>query len=284
MVRLLWLWTVALAGAAAFPAWFWLGSGFNLAPESDRLLTGFSLMTWGELAQYDRSPVRTVLIAAAAGVMALALIANPLVSGGMIETLVADDGSTTLRRFTRGAGRFFWRYLRLLAYALATAAMAFGLVAAAFSPIGKRLSDSAWEPAPVIGALVQGTLLFVAAGILLLALDFARAGLALNDDRHVLRSWFCALGLVLHRFLSTVPLMLVPVVIFALLSAVYLIYVRFTPTNAAWLVLILLLVQQALMYCRAFLRVSLVASVLEYLRLSSSPPEPPAAVEAPAPV
>jgi hypothetical protein len=57
VVTLLWFWTVALAGTAAFPTWVWLGRGFNWAPESDRMLTGFSFMTLWELGQYDRSSV-----------------------------------------------------------------------------------------------------------------------------------------------------------------------------------------------------------------------------------
>ena len=78
------------------------------------------------------------------------------------------------------------------------------------------------------------------------------------------------------------PLLLVPVAIFALLSVVYLIYVRFTPADAAWLILILFLLQQTLMYCRAFLRVSLVASVLEYQRRITPRPETPEVDAAPA--
>jgi len=284
VVTLLWFWTIALAGTAALPTWYWLGRGFNLAPESDRMLTGFSFMTLGELGQYDRSPVRGILLAAAAAVMLLALLANPLVSGGLMETLIADDGPTTLQRFMRGAGRFFWRFLRLLAYAFVTAGVTLGLLMAAFSPVNKRLSESAWEPATVVGGLVQGALLVAVGGILLLALDFARARLAVNDDRRVLRSWLYGLGLVLRRLPSTLPLLLAPVAIFAFLSGVYLVYVRFTPANAAWLILILFLVQQTLMYCRAFLRVSLVSSVLEYHRMMNPRPETlTAVVETPGP-
>jgi hypothetical protein len=278
LVALLWLWTMTLAAVAAFPAWLWLGRGFDLAPESDHMLTGFSFVTLAELAQYDRSSVRGVLMSIVFAMIILAFLSNPLVSGGMLEALTANDENSALQRFTRGAGRYFWRFLRLLIYALITTAVFSGAFLAGFTPLSNKLANSTWEMASIVGGLFQAAGLAFILGVLMLALDFARVRLAAEEDRRALRSWFSSLGMVTRRLPATLPLLLVPVAIFALLGGTYLAYARFVPANTALLILTLIAIQQMVMFCRASLRVSVVSSVIEFqqgLRVSRGEAAPP---------
>jgi hypothetical protein len=277
LVAILWFWTLLLASLAALPAWAWFSRGFNLAPESDRLLSDFNFLAVAELGQYDRSSVFSLLNVSMFGVALFALLANPLVSGGLIENLMARDGESTLRRFLRGGGRYFWRYLRLLAYGIVTGGLALSILAASLSPLSDRLSESSWEPGGLVGAMLVAAILFLAGGLVLTALDFARVRIAGSDTRRVLRTWLSSLGFVLRRIVPALSLFLVPTLIFVAVLGLYGVYLRYVPAHTSLLILLMFLVQQAVMFCRASLRVSLVSSVLEYHQQAA----PPAFVPAP---
>lgn len=272
LVALLWCWTLTLAALAAYPAWLWLGRAFNLAPESDRMLTGFNLGVFSELAQYDRSPIQGIVMASLVGVVLLAILANPFLSGGLIEALLAHDEATILQRFFRGAGHYFWRYLRLLIYGLITAVLAMLILSPVFTVTSRSLQDSPWEPAPVVGSAVQMIVLLVVGALLLLTLDFARIRTAVDESRRTLRIWISSFGFVLRRIPAAFGIFVVPVAIFALVAALYAVFCTYTPSHTWLLILVTILVQQIVMYIRTGLRVALVASELEYFRAACPPP------------
>lgn len=281
LIALLWLWNLTLAFLGVLPAWIWLGSAVEFAPESDRLLTGFNFSLFSELGQYDRSPIRAVAMAAIFGVALLALLTNPLVSGGLLETLLTRDDSKTLVRFFRGAGRFFWRYLRLTIYAVVSSAVVFGIEIPIFAPIAKRAGDSAWELAPFVAGLFQGGLLLLMGAYFSMALDYARIRTARDDSRRALRIWFGSLRFVLIHPLAAFGILITTVFLYAVTIALYAGIRGLLPLNLGFAIALVIILQQIVMFIRTQLRVALIAGEIAFYDRALPPVAQSAPVEAP---
>lgn len=274
---LVWCWTLLLAGIAAFPAWIWLGQGFDLRPESDRLLSGFSFSVFAELAQYDRSPVGGILFAVLFGVLGLALLANPLLSGGLIE-LLAKRGreSPPMGQFWHGAGFYFWRFFRLLIYAAVTAILIFAAAGAALAPFVRWLDERSWEPGFLLGRLLAAGLLSVLGAWILLALDFARARTAIEESRRTFRNWIWSFLFVWRHPVIAFGMLVSAAMLFAVAAGIYA-AVRGSLNPSAWAAIALTIVlQQLLMWYRCSLRIGLVAAQLACYRQLFPPAAAPA--------
>ncbi len=279
LTALLWFWSLILASMAAFPAWIWLGQGFNLRPESDGLLSGFNFALFGELAKYDRSPVRGILFASLLCVSVLAGIANPLVSGGTLEVLrKGKDESKPMKHFWRGAGLHFWRFLRLLLYAAVTAVILLAAVGGAFSAIVVWLDDRPWETGFLLGRLASVSVLAFIGAWILLALDFARVRTAAEGSSRTLRTWFWALVFVWRRPFTTFGLTASMALLFVVAAGVYTAASsRLNPS--LWTAIAASIVLQQLLMCyRTSLRVGLVAAELACYRQLFPPAAAPPVV------
>ncbi len=269
----LWFWSLLLSSMAAFPAWIWLGQGFNLRPESDRLLSGFNFALFGELAKYDRSPVRGILFASLFCVLVLAGLANPLISGGTLEVLgKGKDESKPMKHFWYGAGLHFWRFLRLLLYAGVTAVILLGVVGGAFSALISRLDDLPWETGFFLGRLASMSVLAFLSAWILLALDFARVRTAVEESSRTLRTWFWALVFIWRRPFTTFGMMASMALLFVAAAGLYTAACsRLNP--ALWTAIAAgIALQQLLMWYRTSLRVGLVAAELAcYLKIGTLP-------------
>ena len=269
LTLLLWALSLVLAAVAALPAWRWLGSAFNLAPESDRFLDGFSLGLLRELGQYDRSPVWGMVFAGMFGVAAVVLLANPLIAGGILETLTSSDRAPFLHRFFRGAGRFYARFLLLLAYTLAAGTVILGLVSLAFGRAANRAMDSGWEPA-AFAVLGLGIVLAAAvAAFFSLALDFARIRMALDDDRKTLRIWLSALRFTCVRFAGAFGILVFLALLFGMVLAGYFAFGTLVPARTWVFILLTVAVQQVVVVNRVAFRIALVRAELRYFELCS---------------
>jgi hypothetical protein len=284
LVAMLYCWLFILAALAAAPAWLWLRKGFDLALESDKMLGGFQIGVFSELAQYDRSSISGLVMAALTGVLLLGLMANPLVAGGLIETLLGSDDVPALQKFFRGAGRYFWRYLSLLAYTLMTAALLLAILTPAFTALDKRLRESLWEPAPMLGSFVKWLVMAALGAFLLLSLDFSRIRTATEDSRRTLRVWFASLRLVGRRGFAMFGILAFPVALFAGAAALYGVFSLHAPSHTWLWILLLLAIQQAMILLRSGLRVALVSSEIACYQMLAAKPEPvraePAAISA----
>ncbi len=277
LIMVLWLWSLLLAAMAAFPAWFWLGRGFDLRPESDVLLSGFNFSLFAELGHYDRSPVRGILSAILLAALALAFLANPLISGGLLETLRQGKSKPSpMKHFCHGAGLYFWRFLRLLVYASITAAILLGAVSRALSPLVNWFDDHPWETGYLIGRVASTAALSLVAVWILLALDFARIRTLIEGSRRTLQAWCWSLLIIWRRPLVTFGLFALNAVLFAAAAGIYTaIFIKLDASTWTAIGLIVVL-QQLVLWYRAGLRVNLVAAELAcYQRLFPPTPAPP---------
>lgn len=261
LASLLWLWNLAFASVLALPVWTWWHGATARAPEADRLLSRFSFSVFGELVRND--PSITTLVSTFWAVALLALVGQAFVAGGTIEVLTSDDARPFLHRFFRGAGHFFWRFLRAgLVGAVAFLPVALVLTAA-FGPINRALEEADWEPAWYLGQATFLFLLALLALVVFLALDYARIRMARDDSRRTIRAFFGGVRFVATHPRATIGVWLVIAVLTAVVFALYLAYDEIVPATTWGAILLTLVVQQLTVWLRAGLRVAMVAGEIE---------------------
>lgn len=273
----LWLVNLTLAAAAATPAMLAFREAFDRAPAADRLRQGFSFGLTVELLQAWPGRLAT-LVSFALAAAVLALLANALTSGGVLEVLTTGDDRRFLHRFGRGAGHFFGRFLRVgIAAGLTLVALA-GLVAAAAGALARRLEESPWEPMWVVMGGARLGLIALVALVALVALDVARIRLVREDGRRAVRLYWGSLALVLRHPVATLGIWAGTAALFALVLGLYALVRAVAPAQAWAGILFMVLAQQAVMLCRAALRVALFAGEIALVERLAAPLSTPPAV------
>lgn len=286
---LLWLWTLLLGLMATIPLSQWWKNALGNAPEADRLLEGFSIQIWRELTAYDQNSLWQLATSINGLLLLFALLASSFVAGGTLELIVGNGNGPTIARFMSGAGRYFWRFLRLMILGGIVAGLVLGLIAAATSPLVSRFSDAGWEKTSLLGGMIQAALLMALAACFTVVLDYARIRMVLEPSNRALRSFFSAVGFIFFR----APGALVLAAFFGLLStAVWLICFSLStsvPAKTGLTILFIAVVQQLLLLVRCTLRVGVLGAHTAYFRGKSQqrqaptevlPPPPPPVSEA----
>jgi len=262
----LWVWNLAIAAVAAFPVWRWWSASFGNAPSTDSLLNRLDLTVLTDLAHYNRASVWSMARGSLTAAVFVALLTNSLLVGGVLEILLTDDSRTFMHRFFRGAGHFFWRFLRMLAMSLVAGLIVMGAVGAILGFILRPLSESTWEPGWVLAAVLQLVVVGLVVLWFYLALDYARIRVALDDSRRTLRAWAGALGFVCRRFVSTYAITVAIAALLFIVAAIYLGYSAAIPASTRATILLMLAVQQVFMIVRAGLRVAHLGAEVDYYR------------------
>lgn len=274
----LWLLNLALALAAGVPGWLALRSAIGLLPEADPLHDGFDLGVLVDLVEM-RPGLLGGLMLSALGVACLGLLLGAAATGGALEVLMSRDERPFAHRFGRGAGRFFGRFVRAgLLVGVVTAVVA-GLLAAPLLALSARLrresgselaTNAAWAAAVLLGGLVVL--------LALLALDAARVRIVREDARRVLPLLRSGFAVVLGHPVKWLGTWGVNAVLGALALGLYVAFRNAVPAGTGPLVLLMLVVQQAFVLVRSWLRVALLGSeiaLVQHLRPLPVAPEPP---------
>ncbi len=287
LVATLWAWSALAAVVAGAAVWRWLAAAFNYSPWGDRLLDRFHLGLAVELTQYDRFSPMLTLNGVVLGLLAVAIISNPLVSAGVLEVIVSRDDRPLLHRFFRGAGHFFGRFLRLLVISAVVALLLVVIAAAITRLISTPLSESSWERMSIAFGFSRFALYGVLVAFVMAVLDVARVRVATagTEIRGMLRAWFGAARFVLRHLGKVAGIYAAFGVMFVVLVAVYAALASVIPTRAWGGILLAVVVQQLFMTGRAGLRIARAgASVSLVTRMDAREPAPaPVDLTPPAP-
>jgi hypothetical protein len=270
LAALLWLLNLLLALPVVLPVAAHLQRQLAFSPAGDALLGGFSASLFAEAMRAPQSPSRAIPLLFAT-MAAAALLLNALSAGGVLAVLQGTGEGPLLRRFGQGAGRFFGRFVRAGLMAGVVAGVLVGVLGVAFGA-SERFEDSAWEPMRLVLALVRLAILGSVVVTVLTALDYARIALAADDSRSGVRAFFRALGMVLRHPLATLGPWAVNAAVVVLVTALYAGLTRnWTPSTGA-AILLLVVLQQLLIWFRAIVRVGLWATEMDVLaRLRPAP-------------
>jgi hypothetical protein len=278
----LWLLNLALAAVAGIPAWLRWRDVLDRAPETDPLRSGLRLGILADLFQADRIGLG-VLGPLVLALAILALLVNALTTGGTLEVLLTDDSRPFLHRFGRGAGHFFWRFLRAGALAGLLLLVLAGLLVGLVSVVARRLEGSGFEAMPLILLLLRLAVVLVVVVGVLVALDVARIRLVREDGRRVLHAFASGLRLVLRHPLAAGGLWIGNALLLAVVAAAYLGLCQVVRADEWAGIALLAVAQQGVMLARASLRVALFGSEMGLVGRWWRPAVTPMVTEAPEP-
>jgi len=266
VVLLIWAWYGALASVVVMPAVTWWRGAFNHAVEATTLLGGFNFAVLADLTKYDYVGALGLLTGAAAAAMVLSLVSSTFVMGGMIATISgAGDSRGVMHRFFGGAGRFFGRFLRLLLIGGTSACIAGVLLAVTLAAVESPFADSLSETGSYGLLVFNLAVLAIGCGLFLLALDYARIQVVIDDARGVFRVYVRALGFVVRHAVTTYGMAITIIGAAAALMLGYLAYETVSPVASTWASIALLVaIHQGVLVTRVGLRVSLVAAECRY--------------------
>ena len=264
---LLWAWglLLVLAPAAAVSRWF--EDALSLTMASDSMLQGIDLVVLGQIGQYNRTAVQPILATSMLVTLLVGALLGPLVAGGTLEVLTTtDDLRPFMHRFFRGAGHFYWRFLRLSVLAAAAAVVLLGALALGGSPLLTRASTSAWEPAAGVAAAVLAVVLGLVLVFCWLTLDYARIRVASDDSRSMLRALGAGAGFVFTHLAGALGIAAAFGAALLALFAIYLAWTASATFATAGAIALLFLVQQAVLVARHGLRLGQVDAQVAYWR------------------
>jgi hypothetical protein len=282
----LWLLNLVLALAVGLPGFFALRSAIGLLPEADVLANGFSMGVVVDLVEM-RPGLLGGLALSALGAAFLGLLAGAAATGGALEVMMSRDERPFAHRFGRGAGRFFFRFLRAGLLAALAGAIVAALLGGPILAVGGRLrresgSEALADLVSLSGLAVAGLVVLLA----LLALDAARVRIVREDARRVLPMLRSGFAVVLGHPVKWLGTWGVNALLGALALALYLAFRNGVPSTTVPLVLLMFAAQQAFVLVRSGLRVALLASemaLVERLRPRPAVEAPPQPVAEPAP-
>jgi len=264
LVFLLWAAHLLLALVAIAPFHAYLVESLAASPEGDRLLADFDLPLLFDLGRGlggSAPALRTLVIA----VLALALLWNALAAGGAIETLRQRDPRPVAVRFGRGAGRYFWRFVRMGLLAVAAASLTGGLLSAPFWIARGALGEESQVPRYF---LLLGGIAVALLGVTLalLALDLARIRVAELESRRPLGVYMRTLRQVILRPARPLALWALLFLALAVVTATWLALRAAIPPVGGLALVATLVVQQAVALSRALYRVALWSGELALVR------------------
>ncbi len=208
--------------------------------------------------------------ALAAGLLlALVLFAalQIFLNGGVVGRLLDKEGRATLEAFFGDCGRYLGRYVRLFLVSAVFLVLAFGvvlrLVAAAFEPL-KEGAATEWLPLILSNVHLLLTLLLLSAARMVV--DYARIAVVADDERRVLKALRHALTFLRKRFFRAWALYLLVVALTAAGTAAF--YVLLGPLGrpTAGAVVAAIVLMQAYIVFRLWVRTLFVAAQAEYYR------------------
>ncbi len=273
LAALLWLLNLLLALPVVLPVAAHLRRQLAFSPAGDALLAGFSASLFQEAMRAPGSPSRAIpLLFVTMG--ALALLVNALAAGGVLAVLQGTGEGPLWRRFGQGAGRFFGRFLRAGIAAGVVGAVLVAVLGGVFGAT-ERFEDSAWEPMRVVLFLGRVAIVGLVVVAVLTALDYARIALAADESRGAVRAFFRALAMVVRHPVATLGAWAVNAAVVAGVMVLYAGLTRnWTPSTGPAIVLLVVL-QQLLMWFRAIARVGLWSTEIDVLaRLRPAPARP----------
>lgn len=246
---------------------------------ADLFLSGFRLDAFMDYsAKY--SATLNSLGQAAIGLGILYFIVTIFLTGGIVASLAVQE-KVTLRRLVGTSGEYFWRYMRLfLAFGVTI-----GLLLTAHHFLLAEWLETLQENTTTgrAASLLKALEIIVMLGVLsivLMVFDYAKIQTVVDNRRSMFFVTFAAIGFSFRRIFQTTWLFCLNVLIVGFLFAVYLIVENQFSGAMLASTLGLLFVQQILVLCRIWMRVSFFASQMEFYE-SARPTAPEAAPELP---
>lgn len=172
----------------------------NHSMASRRLVDGWDLSAFGELAQLPNSPIEFQGPAVIHFSIVFAIFMLFL-TGGILATYLRDE-KPSAARFFEACGQYFWRFVRLLIY-FAIVLIPMGGISAGVGALYDHIDELSVSPFPAVYFLVAGSLvILLLLSIVRLWFDMAEIIAVADDERRMHKALRRAARLLWHNFFS----------------------------------------------------------------------------------
>jgi hypothetical protein len=225
------------------------------------LLAGRGVDENGENDAAPEGPGAVIL-----GLGGLYLLMQTFLAGGVIGVMRAPQGGWTVRGLLHGSGFYFGRFARIAVITLAAAWALFG----AYRPLARWADHQAMEAVSERTALAWSfshhLLLLLALLALNMVSSYAKVALVVEERSSALLAWLSALAFCASRWRKAFGHYLAVAALGVLLLAAWALLAGAWPTTGYKSQLVALLLMQALVYGRLFLRVALLGGMVALYR------------------
>ncbi len=191
---------------------------------------------------------------------------NLLFSAGTFGLFLQEESYDSAYFWGTG-GRYFWRFFRLAMWSLALLAILLGLTFL-LNTLGKSIfGDDPERNITYYWMWLRVAARLLIIGFVYMVFDYARIITVYNEEKRTYRTFFAGIYFVLRNFLRTAPL----AIFYALCAGlIFVLYFTISPLVAYktgfFAFLILFLLQQAAMFARMLIKVSLFAGETKLFR------------------
>jgi hypothetical protein len=200
---------------------------------------------------------------------ALYVLLQVFLTGGILGVLRAPGGGWTVRGLLHGSGFYFGRLLRLALVSLLVLSVLFSLYGPFAAWIDHRAREAVSERTAMILTLGRNALMLLAVLFVSMVNGYAKAMIAVEERASAILAWFSALAFCLRRFLRVAA----HYALFVAAGVVLLVLWRLV--DGAWTTtgyktqLVTLLLMEAFVFGRVFLRLALLGGQVEIYRRST---------------
>jgi hypothetical protein len=251
--------------AATFgPEIFGIGFAYR---NTDLLLKG--ALPAGLLGRSDDETTRLDPVLLGAGV--LFLLVQLFLSGGVLGVLRAPQGGWTVRGLLHGSGFYFGRMLRLALWSLAVLWIVYRLYAPLAGWADGMARDAVSERTAMAWTMGRHALLLLLVLLLNMVSGYAKAILVLEERSSAVLSWVSAVSFCLRRALAVAGHYALVVLATVVLLALWHVLDRAWTTVGYKTQLVTLLLFEAALFGRIFLRLALLGGQVALYRARPEP-------------
>lgn len=270
MVLLYYFANTVFAGVIVFPAYLMLDRFADQSLLGASLEGGLDLDLLIEFARYNTSGL-TAIAAVALLVVPLAWMAGLFLSGGAyaVFSIEAEMTAYTPILFWGGAARYFGRFIRLTLMMIPVCAVVLCLPLLEKGIERVVFGDDPYQNISYWGGWIRTGLMFVSIVLCGVLLDYARIHTVLTDEQRMRKAVTRSVRFTVSHPGRTFVLALAVFTIGAVILTVYAGIAPLLSFPGSAAVVLLLLLQQAVIFTRMALRLTLYASQLELFRTLS---------------
>ncbi len=238
-----------------------IGSAGSLGP----LLKDFDLTLFADFLRIHTEGIST-LWNVVTFMTILSVPTGAVMSGGVLSVL-GSGSSSPLQALLAGCGAFAVRFLRLLLFTCVIAVVAVVALAVAGGWVIHAVTNGGTSEIPLFEG-VAGTAIAWGCVIMLLVMlaDYARVLTVRSDSRSMVRALAGSFVFIGKHAPGTVMLQLLCVAVSACLAAAYLYAAGAVGMDSGWRIVLVVLLQQAFVLGRTFMRVAQVSCELTFVR------------------
>ena len=256
VVRLIFVVNLILAAVVAMPVYYAVSEFTGHSRMATALLEGFS-PEWFTDLQHNRPSWLSLMARTTLAGGLFGLLFNALLAGGMLGSFRDPEQNYSGKDFFQAVVRHAGRLLRLLLLGLLCYWLMFWLLnVEARAVLGRLTTDEVNELWSARADVFLSVLLVAGLLYLNLILDFARLRLVLGDKRSALSSAVFALRFVHRNRMRSLMVYSVPGLCGLFLLGLYLAAVSQLSVSNLWIVGLLFLIQQGVMFGRYWFRMA----------------------------